>query len=248
MDAAHRWAYRSAAPDKARARLFCLPFAGGSAVAYRQWRSELPSDVDVVPLELSGRGARMSEAPIDAWPELLADLAETVAPLADRPYAFFGYSLGGLVGFELARALRSAGHRLPEHLFVAAARAPAASGDFPAVSELPRDAFVAEVVRFGGMTPEVLATPELVDLVLPILRADLRLAERYTVPDGQPLACPITAFSGGKDPEVTLAHLRPWREATTARFRIELFPEQGHFFLETMQRDILRVVRAILVS
>jgi medium-chain acyl-[acyl-carrier-protein] hydrolase len=161
---------------------------------------------------------------------------------AARPFAFFGHSLGARVGFELARSLRRQGKRLPAHLFVSASPAPQCSAPHERqVHMLPKAAFLAELERRNGIPQEVLAEPELLDLLLPMLRADFTLYETAVYSSEPPLDCPITTFGGEEDHLVSREALAAWREQTVGPFQTAFFAGD-HFFLRTAETELLRAI------
>lgn len=230
----------------ARLRLFTLPYGGGGTTPFREWQALLPADVEVCPVLLPGREARIGEPAFDRLPPLVAALGDALAPALDVPFAFFGHSVGALVAFELARALRRRGALPPMHLFVSAHPAP----QLPELSrrhDLPEDQLIAELRQFQGTPAEVLDHPELMRLVLPTLRRDFAVAETYEYRAEPPLDCPLTAFGGLADPRADRAALLPWQEQTCARFKLRMFPG-GHFFLETHRELVLHAIGAELAA
>jgi medium-chain acyl-[acyl-carrier-protein] hydrolase len=149
--------------------------------------------------------------------------------------------MGALIGFELARALRAAGEPGPVHLIVSGFRAPHLPDRHPAVHELPDDELVARLRRLGGTPPEVLREPELLELMLPLLRADLGICETYRYEAGEPLDCSLTAFGGVEDREVNREELSAWESHGRGPFALHMFPG-GHFFLQTAQTLVLRIL------
>src|SRR6185295_11175567 len=97
-------AYREVNPN-ARLRLFCFPYAGGGASAYRGWATALPSDLEVCPVQLPGRESRLREAPFTRPEPLIQTLADVLEPHLDLPFVLFGHSMGGMISFELSREL-----------------------------------------------------------------------------------------------------------------------------------------------
>lgn len=229
-------------------RLFCFPFAGGSAGAYRTWGTALPESIEVLPVELPGRGLRMQETPLAEWPALLSALAEGLEPLLTSPFAFFGYSMGAKIAYELARTLRRAGRPGPTHLFLSAGSAPHLPKRGPDRYHLPRPAFLAEIVKMGGTRPEVLADPDLVEMFLPCLRADFKLMDQYTCVPEERLDCPFICFRGSSDRTVPPEEVEPWREHTRGGFRMETYHGEGHFFLEQRRQQIFDVLCAELLG
>ena len=232
------WLAGSPQDGRARLRLFCFPYAGGGSSIFRTWPKCLPETIAVCPVELPGRGARLREAPRTRLADLVGEMAEGLSPYLDRPFAFFGHSMGALLGFELARTLRRMGGPLPRHLFVSGHRAPQIPDPGPHVHALPEPAFVAELRRLGGTPPAVLEHEELMQLLLPILRADFALVETYAYAPESPLSCPITALGGREDPEAGPGDLAAWRDQTTGDFSLRMLPGD-HFFVHTAQPLLL---------
>ncbi|HEX2164950.1 MAG TPA: thioesterase domain-containing protein [Thermoanaerobaculia bacterium] len=244
---ANPWiAYRRARPN-ARLRLFCFPYAGGGASAYRGWGEELPETVEVCPVQPPGREGRIRQSPLSDLDELLAALdAGLSAELDELPHAFFGHSLGAIVAFELARRRRARGAAPPVHLLVSAHAAPAIPPDDEPLHDLPSDRFRERLRGLNGTPAEVLDHPELMELVEPLLRADFRLNETYRYLPGAPLDCPLTAFCGFRDHEVPRPKMEPWADVTTGRFRLHMLPGD-HFFLNgTGRPHLLRLVKDAL--
>lgn len=232
------WIAHSRPNPRARLRLFCFPFAGGSAAIYRGWSERLPADVEVLPVELPGRASRFRDTPFRRLDEMVAKLAEALAPELDRPYAFFGHSMGALISFELARLLRRQGAEGPLRIFVSARRAPHFPADDDPVHALPEPEFIARLRELNGTPEEVLEHPELMQMMIPLLRADFEVNETYRFEGGEPLDCPISALGGLGDEEVTREHLEGWRQHTRRAFSLRMFPGD-HFFLAHADRDAL---------
>lgn len=218
---------------RAALRLFCFPYAGGGAPIFHGWPQQLPPDIEVLALQPPGRGARLREAPFTRIAQLADAVAGAVAPYLDRPVALFGHSMGALVAFELARRLETAGVP-PLHLFVSGRRAPHLPPERPALHPLPEAEFRDELRRLNGTPAEVLEHAELMEMMVPILRADFEAVETYTCHDAPPLTCPVTAFGGEADPDVEPDALAAWEQHTTGRFAARMFPGD-HFFLNHPQ-------------
>jgi surfactin synthase thioesterase subunit/glycosyltransferase involved in cell wall biosynthesis len=226
-------------------RLFAFPHAGGGASGFYSWSRWLPAHIAVCPVRLPGRESRIAEAPLERMDELVAALADAIAPYLDAPFAFYGQSMGAVVAFELSRALRSAGRPLPLCLLAAAARAPQFRRGHVPGPEPSDAAFLAELRRLGGVPAEVLERPEMLEVVLPALKADARLYRHYVYSEAAPLACPIRAYGGAEDPNIASEHLEGWRLQTTASFASQVFPG-GHFFPDSQREAFLRVLVAVL--
>ncbi len=178
-------------------------------------------------------------------------LVDVVSPYMDLPFAFFGHSLGSLVASELTRRLRRQKVSCPRLLFVSGSRAPQIPDPGPPKHQLPDAGFIAALRRFNGTPKAVLDNPELMELFLPLLRADKRLCETYIYDPDDPLDCPISAFGGSEDQEVSREELAAWRDQTRSMFNMQLFPgdhfflsgRKGNDLLEAMAKDIRKITR-----
>ncbi|AJC52681.1 MULTISPECIES: alpha/beta fold hydrolase [Streptomyces] len=243
----NRWFYQAEPQDDAGVRLFCLPYAGGSASAYRTWRDLAPDHVHVHPLELPGRGARWGETPVSKLPLIADMLADALAGHLDRPYALFGHSMGGLIAFELTRTLRGRGLPQPVHLFVSGSAAPDLPRTRQPIHAAP-DVDVLEELRFLGGTPtELLNDAGLMELLLPALRADFSLLETYQYHAQPPLTVPLTVFGGNADALVASEKLHRWLRQTSAASRLVVLPGE-HFFLHSAVADVIATIADALVA
>lgn len=239
-----RWIVRAQPRPAARLRLLCLPHAGGGAAAYHDWSAALPGDVEVCAVRPPGRESRLGERPIAELAPLLDALAGAVRPLLDRPVALFGHSLGALVAFELARQLQREGAP-PRHLFVSGRQPPNVRTASPPIHHLPDAAFLAELYRLNGVPAGV--SPELLEMMLPALRADFAVDEGYVYRDEAPLRCPLTAFGGTDDALVAEEQVAAWRPHTRGRFAARMFPGD-HFFPRSARDALLAAVAAGLAG
>jgi surfactin synthase thioesterase subunit len=169
---------------------------------------------------------------------LVAALAQVIEPYLERPFAFFGHSMGAVVAFELARELRGRGRPQPTLLIASAARAPQYRRHHVPPPPPTGEELVAELRRLEGIPKEVLEDPLLMSAILPALEADATLYRNYFYTEGEPLACPVRAYGGCADPNVRREHLEAWSQQTTASFAIRLFPG-GHFYLHPCRAELL---------
>lgn len=230
---------------EASLRLFCFPYAGGSALSFRSWPTKLPPTIEVCPVEFPGRGMRLNEPPFAQLFPLVEVIAQSLLSYLDKPFAFFGHSMGGLTSFEVARLLHRTHACSPIHLFVSGRRAPQIPSSTPHVHTLPDADFIEELRRLNGTPEEVLANDELMQLLLPTLRADFAVLETYTYQPDSPLNCPITAFGGLQDPDVSCEMLEAWKKQTSAAFSLRLFLGD-HFFIDTAQSLLLQSLEQTL--
>jgi medium-chain acyl-[acyl-carrier-protein] hydrolase len=225
----------------ANLRLFCFPYAGGSSFIFRTWSDSLPPSVEVCTIELPGRGRQIQLPPFHRIEPLVNAIASVISPYLDKPFAFFGHSMGGLVSFELTRLLRQNYGLLPVHLFISGRRAPQLPDSKLPIHNLPEPEFIAELHRLNGTPPAVLENTELMQLFLPILRADFAVLETYIYRLEPLLECPITVFGGLEDTEVDCNQLQAWQEQTKADFNLHMFPG-NHFFIHSTQALLLKVL------
>lgn len=233
--------------DDATVRQFCFPYGGGGVSIFRGWAEHLPSFVDLCSVELPGRDSLVGEPPLTDLSELINRLHDVVTPWLDRPFAFFGHSLGALVGFELTRFLRRLGGALPHILVVSGHAAPHVMNDRKSIHQLPQEEFVSELRRLAGTPPSVLQNSELMELLLPALRADFGLNDTYAYEPEAPLQVPIVAFGGIDDEEVNPENIAAWREHCVNDFRVYMF-KGGHFFLNSARLEVLAALSDILTE
>lgn len=222
-----------------RLRLFCFPYAGGNAFIYRSWGDQLPSHVELYSIQFPGRGSQLRQPAFTRLSAMLDFLYQGIVPLLDKPFAFFGHSMGALICFELARHLGVQQSLEPLGLFLSGRGAPTIKSDEPITFDLPEDEFISELRRLNGTPREVLEHPELLQLMLPILRADFELCQTYSFTSTARLNCPIFVYGGLQDEEVPRENLEAWRDQTTSALTVRMFPGD-HFFLHASQSLLLR--------
>jgi surfactin synthase thioesterase subunit len=218
-------------------RLICFPHAGGSAVFYRSWAKALTPAIEVHAVQYPGRADRIRDPFITDGRQLARLVAGALSPLLDRPVVLFGHSMGAVLAYEVARILENRGNT-PAHLFVSGARPAHQRGESDGNAGKDDDALVAEMVKLGGSDAEVLADPEMRELILPYVRNDFALVESYTYRPAEPLTTPVTAMVGDADPHVTAAQATGWGELTSGAFTINEFPGD-HFYLVPQQAQVV---------
>jgi medium-chain acyl-[acyl-carrier-protein] hydrolase len=245
-DAGRSW-FGSVAGSPGRTRLFVFPFAGGIAASFLGWQALLGPAVELHVAQLPARGSRLFEPPLTDMDELVSRLAGAVADLADRPFGFFGHSLGALLAFEVARALRRAGSAGPRALWLCGAEGPQTRVVRRELHRLPDAALVEELRTFGATPAELLADPEMMELLLPGIRADFTLAERYTYTPEPPLDVPIHVLLGDRDGFVDIARAEGWARESTRRLSLQVFPG-GHFFVEAHRVAIAAAIAGSAIA
>ena len=221
--------------------MFCFPYAGGGTLTFRHWSKALPTGVEVYLVQLPGRETLVCEPPLTRLSEIVQAIVPELSPYLDKPFAFFGHSMGAFISFEIASLLRQRYQMQPAHLIVSGCRAPQIPRTKPPIYNLPDERFLEELRRLNGTPEEVLQNPEIMQLMKPILRADFEVSETYTYGPTDPLDCPITAFGGLQDPEAKPKDVKAWCERTSAAFSLQMFPGD-HFFLHASQPLLLRTI------
>ncbi len=230
----------------ANVQLFCLPYSGASAMVYSRWRRAVPSWLSVLPVELPGRGARLGEPLQTDMAALARQLAAEILPRIHGPYALFGHSLGALLAFEIAHALRDAGAPPPLALIASGTAAPTRREDYERGFADPKsdEELKAQLRDLQGTPPEVLANQELMELTLPILRADFLMCGRYAYRQRPPLECALHVL-GGADDRASQGQLVAWQREGRGSFILDMLPG-GHFFLHEHEARVLRLLASQL--
>ena len=227
------------APD-ASLRLFCFSYAGGNASIFRSWHGHFQPTVEIFPLQIPGHGTRMQEAPLTRMKPLAEAASKARGAYLDKPFAFYGHSMGATLGFEIAHKLRAVWGVEPAHFFVSGRRGPQRAAH-RVLHNLPKPRFIEELKRLNGTPEEVLQSEELLDLLIPMLRADFEVLETYQYSERPALTCPITAMGGTEDHEITREDIDAWGQVTSGKFESHML-SGGHFFLHTAQEQVLRIV------
>jgi acyl transferase domain-containing protein/surfactin synthase thioesterase subunit/ubiquinone/menaquinone biosynthesis C-methylase UbiE len=246
------FAYHRSQPDP-QVRLFCLPYGGRGASLYRGWQDAFSDKIEVYPVQLPGRENRSGEAPVRSLDRLVAQLAEALIPLLDRPFALYGHSFGALIAYRLVRFLHAETGLCANYLFVGAFTAPYLPNSwlqcclrqlyqlgYSVVPEPTADNLeLLKAILLGEEKTLVPMrdSPEFLQTVLPTLLADLSVVDSYRHQDESRVPCPITAFSGLADDRVSVAEMAAWKELTSGRFQLNTL-EGDHFFLHEDQSAI----------
>jgi surfactin synthase thioesterase subunit len=229
-------------------KLFCLPYAGGSSNIYSRWGKCLNQSIKIHPIELAGRGKRYADRLYDNIEQAFDDVYKIVEENIDDSsldYAIFGHSLGGLIAYELIHRIKLEAKRQPIHVFLSGAKAPHFNKDNDKTYDLPDDKFKQRVLELGGTPREVLENDELLDVFLPILRADFKVNETYEYVERQAkIDCDITVLSGKKD-DMKLNEIVEWRKYTAGKCNIFML-EGDHFFINTNSDDVIKIVNNTL--
>lgn len=246
-DAETPWLAWRSPNQQARLRLFCFPHAGGGAGAYRTWQDYLQPTVEVCPVQIPGREERLNEPCYTRLNDLVESIAESLFQFFDKPYAFFGHSLGAMIAFQLACHLREEGLSQPVHLFASGRRAPQLEVSESSIYDLPDREFLEALCQLNLIRKEIIRNARLVDLVTPILKADYELVQTCIYKPDAPFDFPITVFGGMDDTAASREMLEAWESQTSADFALQIFPGD-HFFIQSSQPALLQVITGRLQS
>lgn len=235
------WIVRSPCTAVPRIRLFCFPYAGGGTLTYRSWAKALPEDVELCAVQLPGRERRLGDPLVRSTSRMIDLLASALRRHIDRPFAFFGHSMGAVLAYEAARRLLADTGHEPRPLVVSGHRPPHLASHKPPLHGLPDEAFIAGVKALNGTPPEIFAHADLLQLILPMLRADFELIETYAELPGPRLSCPVIALGGDADTDVPIADIASWQSVTRGSFKSIVIPGD-HFYVNTARDKLLEIL------
>jgi medium-chain acyl-[acyl-carrier-protein] hydrolase len=235
-----RWVSCPKPDSHSRIRLFCFPYAGAGSSLFNSWSRWLLPEIELYLVNLPGRDARIRETPYLKLKPMVDPLTQGLLPYLDKPFIFFGHSMGSLICFEVARELRRLGKAQPLHLFVSGRQPPHIPDTHPNLHGLSEEEFLKTTQKFYGALPEIiLQEPDMVNLFLSMMRADITMIETYEYEHEAPLDCSITAYGGLQDPSIDMPSLNAWKDQTAAGFKLKMFPGE-HFFIQTARPAVLQ--------
>ena len=229
-------------------KLFCLPFAGGSKYSYKGYQAIAPAEIEVIPLELPGRGKRIREPLVTDLEVLVEDLYADLYPqLNDGPYAIYGHSMGALLTHLLTKKiLVDDDIRNPLHLFLTGCRGPSVADSEPGKHLLPKDQFIQKLIDYGGSPDEILQDKQLINFFEPIIRADFQAIESHQYVPSEPHEVPMTVMIGNQ--EVTTSEMaKAWQKESS--IPINFFEFEGkHFFIFDHENEIMKIMTTTLTT
>ncbi|MEW6993764.1 thioesterase II family protein [Colwelliaceae bacterium MEBiC 14330] len=231
------WFIRKKTDVEIKARLFCFPYAGGNSATYSKWQEYLPKNVELILIQPPGRTTRLFEQPFDSMEALVADLSTAITDLLDKPYLFFGHSLGSRVAFELLCQLQSKQLTMPECLIVSGSSAPHLKRDAIMDWQQSDEDFITSLKTLGGTPSEFFEHEELIKLSLPMLRADFKISDLYRA---KVIKLPLQfhVLSGTEDHDITEENLLAW-QALSAKDITLNYINGGHFYIDKNAQEVL---------
>ncbi|MCG8318432.1 MAG: alpha/beta fold hydrolase [Cytophagales bacterium] len=229
-----------------RINLFCLPFAGGSSYAFKTFEKFSTNWVNVIPIELPGRGRRIKERLLFNAHDIVDDIFDQIKDALLHPYAIYGHSMGSLLGYLLTIKIIFTGLRKPERLFFSGSIGPSAFKFDPPRYNLPRESFFKKIMELGGLPESTYEDEAVLDFFEPILRADFQSVETYTYRQNPPFDIPINLFIGDKE-KVTRDEILSWKNETTQEVELDTF-KGNHFFIFNYEAEIMKIIHSKLIK
>ncbi len=220
--------------------LFCFPFAGGSFYSYKEFEKYIPDYINMIGIDLPGHGRRMREPLLKDVHEMAEDIFYQIKGRLYEPYAIYGHSLGAILSYLFAQRIVKENMPYPVLMFLSGRAAPPVCKE-KYVHLLPKQEFIKKVNKYGGIPNEILQEEELMDFMVPILRADFEAAGTYKYEETVPLDIPMTVMTGLKDEEVEYKEALKWQEVATEKISVRQFPG-GHFFIFEHPMEIVRIL------
>lgn len=228
-------------------RLFCFPFAGGSASFFGNWSTLLnQSRIEVCAIQMPGHEDRIHESLLTNVDELASEIVGVMKDFQDKPFSFFGHSMGTLISFEVARRLKEMKMKEPEILFMSSGKAP----QIPprrTIHKLHDNSFLLKIKELGGTPDIIIENQDLSDIYLPILRADFTMIETYQYVESTPLDSKIVAYGGRFDQEVKYEDIIAWERHSMNHLEVKMY-EGDHFYLRDNKENLLKDITLHIIS
>lgn len=231
--------------DNPKLRIFCFPYAGGNANIFSSWAKYLPDNIELIAIQSPGRGGRFKEEPIGCLDSKVRELHQEIRSYVELPYIFVGHSNGALLAFELARELQKSGNCNMQHIVISAKRAPHLPKIKEPIYNLPDDEFVNRLQQYEFTPKEVLANQELMEILLPMLRADFSLSDTHNFDASYKLKSDFSLFYGIQDKDVPVEDVFAWQSLIEGKQEQYSF-DDGHFFITSQQKLFVNRVLAIV--
>jgi medium-chain acyl-[acyl-carrier-protein] hydrolase len=245
VSTANRWFLRFSRSSTPSLRLFCFPFAGSSASVFRSWVDELPEEVEVLAIQLPGRENRLREPCMRDMDEIVEKLELEINSCLDRPFVFFGHSLGSLIAYELLRRLEASRRHRADLFFASGGPAPHTCLSRAEPLRLTQDQILRDLRRISEAHASLLNDREVLELMLPMLQADFEIYANYRYRETALLQSPIVAIRGATDDYITHQSQLEWKRHTDRQFSFHTIPG-SHLFMVDSPGALMALVNAYL--
>ncbi|MFA0813800.1 thioesterase II family protein [Microbulbifer epialgicus] len=226
-------------------RVFCFPYAGGSASIYTKWAEYFPPEVEIVAVQPPGRASRVFEKPYTDMESLVNELFQKLVHSMDIPYIFFGHSLGSRVAFELLNKINEHDIHLPVHFIASGSNPPDVYNKKSEIYRLSDAQFMIELEKFQGTSDEALQSNELMNILLPGIKADFEIANKYVFESMVKHKCDLTVLGGTHDKDVDSQSLHNWSKFFSGSSKVEMI-DGDHFFIDSNRLKVVNEVVKIV--
>ncbi|MDF2883263.1 MAG: aveG [Clostridiaceae bacterium] len=229
-------------------KLFCIPYAGGSATVYEKWKKKVNDKIEVIPIEFAGRGARSREKLYDSIEEAVDDLYKAIVSKLDKcdEYAIFGHSMGSIITLELYYKLVEMNFKEPKHIFVSGGEAPPIKRRPIICHDLPDKEFREQISIYSDAPSIIFENAKLYNYFIPILKSDFKIMELYNYKEKEhKINCNVTALAGIYDASITIDDVIEWQRHTSKVFKFYTF-EGGHFFINEKLDEVIEIINLSL--
>ena len=240
----NKWFYVPKPNPKAKARLFCFHYAGGTAEMYHKWAEEIPEEIELCSIQLPGRSKRINETPYKDIETLIDELHNAIKPYLDVPFAYFGHSMGAMILFDYTQYLFKRNLTLPFYLLIAARKAPNIQSFHPHLHNLTDDEMIGFVRGLDIRPDAFFDNQDLLKKSIPMIKSDFEIVEKWKFDtDTVPLSIPIWVFGGESDEYVSKNELESWKNFTKVDFKAQHFVGDHFFILDDSHRKtILKII------
>lgn len=222
--------------------LYCIPYAGGIADSYLSWSKFIDDNIQIVPVELSGRGSRFKGPLYKEMDSLIDDVYSRFKnKINDGRYMIYGHSMGALIAYELIRRIQKNGDNKPLHVFFSGSLPPNIKEEITSIYKLEDKEFMKSIFELGGTPHELLEEPELLEIFVPILRADYELLYKYNYSDDKEKIKNPVSILYGKEDTITMNRIKEWDKCVCDKCEYYEF-DGGHFFINTEQKKICQII------
>ena len=228
-------------------RLLCFHYAGGSSVSFYSWKNRILHPAELMAVDLPGRGRSIIEPLLSNIDDVTTTLLQYIKHYTDKPLVFFGHSVGSLICFELAKVMKAEGLQPPVHLILSGCIAPQNLYKRRQICDFDTKEFVEALKLYNGISQEVLNEPSLMEIFLPIIRADISIIEKYKYRGNDPLNCNITTIGSTDDPTVLIEDIKPWISHTSMQYDHHTL-KGNHFFIRTDIERLLDIINHIIAK